>query len=210
MQYIAAAGGGMEIFMDKVFVITKLLGALDLNAIIFVPLFFVLFFFVNYFLLRTVFTWLAKIRIIGIFIMIIYALVGIVTALGMFLLVMEKEFDGMAVYCAFDVLLAIAVFSFNYLTYSPLFGNVYTDGAYFAEYDHTEHHIFSPNIHYYRETWHEWHYTGAKAAVGVSWKIGVGVFILALIFNPLIVLGLYAVVRLIYKLLKKDDDTLSY
>ncbi len=192
------------------FVIGDLLSALDLNILIIVPVVFTIVYFVNLLLLRTLFTWLSKIKVIGIIIMVIYALIAILLAFGMHSIINVEEFDQMTAYCSCGVLLAIAIFSFNYLSYSPLFNNTYYDGAYVQEYHHTEHHIFSPDVHYYTESWHEWQQSGAQVATKVSLYVGIGIFFASLIFNALIVVGVYAVVRILYKVLNKDDDTLSY
>ncbi len=191
------------------FVIGKLLAGLDLNVIFIIPLLFGVLYIVNLLLVRTIFTWLSKVKVIGIIIFIIYCLIALFVAIGMTEFAKGDEIE-MGTYSMMAVFLGIAIFSINYFSYTPMFHRTYYGGGYQTRYSHTEHHIFSPDVDYYVEEWQDWKEDGAKIAARLSTFVAIGIIVASLILNVWIVVGVYAVVRIIKKVTGKDDEDLSW
>lgn len=191
------------------FVIGKILEGFDLNILLIVPILFFVLYFVNLLLLRTILTWLSKIKFFAVLIFIVYCLIALFCAFGMTSFVAADEFDS-STYTMVVVFLGIAIMSINYFTYTPLFHRTYYGGGYETYYDHTEHHIFSPDVDYYVEEWHDWQEDGARVAARLSLFVAIGFMIACLILNVWIVIGVYALIRIIRKLAGKDDDDLNW
>lgn len=191
------------------FVIGKILEGFDFNILLIVPILFFVLYFVNLLLLRTILTWLSKIKFFAVLIFIVYCLIALFCAFGMTSFVAADEFDS-STYTMVIVFLGIAIMSINYFTYTPLFHRTYYGGGYETYYDHTEHHIFSPDVDYYVEEWHDWQEDGARVAARLSLFVAIGFMIACLILNVWIVIGVYALIRIIRKLAGKDDDDLNW
>lgn len=191
------------------FVIGKILEGFDFNILLIVPILFFVLYFVNLLLLRTILTWLSKIKFFAVLIFIVYCLIALFCAFGMTSFVTAEEFDS-STYTMVIVFLGIAIMSINYFTYTPLFHRTYYGGGYETYYDHTEHHIFSPDVDYYVEEWHDWQEDGARVAARLSFFVAIGFMIACLILNVWIVIGVYALIRIIRKLAGKDDDDLNW
>lgn len=191
------------------FVIGKILEGFDFNILLIVPILFFVLYFVNLLLLRTILTWLSKIKFFAVLIFIVYCLIALFCAFGMTSFVTAEEFDS-STYTMVIVFLGIAIMSINYFTYTPLFHRTYYGGGYETYYDHTEHHIFSPDVDYYVEEWHDWQEDGARVAARLSLFVAIGFMIACLILNVWIVIGVYALIRIIRKLAGKDDDDLNW
>lgn len=194
------------------FVIGQLLsGDIDAlgNAIFILPFLFGILYLINLLLTRTVFTWLSKVKVIGIIIYVIYCLIALFVAIGMTSMIGTEQAD-FSTYGMMAVILGVAMFSLHYFTYTPMFKRTYYGGGYQTRYSHTEHHIFSPDVDWYVEEWHDWKESGAKIAARISTFLSIGIAVACLIFNVWIVLGVYVVVRLIRHFTGKDDDDLSW
>lgn len=191
------------------FVIGKILEGFDFNILLIVPILFFVLYFVNLLLLRTILTWLSKIKFFAVLIFIVYCLIALFCAFGMTSFVAADEFDS-STYTMVIVFLGIAIMSINYFTYTPLFHRTYYGGGYETYYDHTEHHIFSPDVDYYVEEWHDWQEDGARVAARLSLFVAIGFMVACLILNVWIVIGVYALIRIIRKLAGKDDDDLNW
>lgn len=191
------------------FVIGKILEGFDFNILLIVPILFFVLYFVNLFLLRTILTWLSKIKFFAVLIFVVYCLIALFCAFCMTSFVGADEFDS-STYTMVIVFLGIAIMSINYFTYTPLFRRTYYGGGYETYYDHTEHHVFSPDVDYYVEEWHDWQADGASVAARLSLFVAIGVMIACLILNVWIVIGLYALIRIIRKVSGKDDGDLDW
>lgn len=191
------------------FVIDKILSGFDFNAILVVPIVFIFLYLINLLLLRTILTWLSKIKFFAIVIFTVYCLIALVCAGGMTGLMLDDNFDT-STYTMIITFLGVAIMSINYFSYTPLFHRTYYGGGYETYYDHTEHHIFSPDVDYYVEEWHDWQEDGARVAARVSLFVAIGFMIACLILNVWIVIGLYALIRIIRKIAGKDDDDLDW
>lgn len=194
------------------FVIGQLLaGDIDAlgNAIFMMPFMFGILYFVNLFLTRTVFTWMSKVRVLGIIIYVIYCLIALFIAIGMTSVINNEQADFLS-YGMMCVMLGIAMFSIHYFSYTPMFHRTYYGGGYETRYSHTEHHFFSPDVDYYVEEWRDWKESGARIASRISTFLAIGIAIACIIFNVWIVVGLYVVIRLIRHFTGKDDDDLSW
>lgn len=194
------------------FVIGKLLaGNVDSlgNAIFILPFLFGILYLINLLLVRTVLGWLSKIKVIGIIIFVIYCLITLFLAIGMSSMLANEQAD-FSTYGMMSVMISVAIFSINYFSYTPMFKRSYYGGGYQTRYSHTEHHIFSPDVDYYVEEWHDWKESGARIASRISTFVAIGIAIAGLIFNIWIVVGGYTLIRLIRHFMGKDDDDLSW
>ena len=197
---------------NTMFVIGQLLsGDVDSlgNAIFILPFLFGILFLINLLLVRTVLGWLSKIKVIGIIIFVIYCLLTLFFAIGMTSMLANEQAD-FSTYGMMAVMMSIAIFSINYFSYTPMFKRSYYGGGYQTRYSHTEHHIFSPDVDYYVEEWHDWKESGARIASRISTFVALGVAVAALILNVWIVVGGYTAIRLIRHFMGKDDDDLSW
>ena len=130
-------------------------------------------------------------------------------AIGMSTMFNQEQTD-FSVYGMMAVMMSIAFFSINYFSYTPMFKRNYYGGGYQTRYSHTEHHIFSPDVDWYVEEWHDWKESGASIASRISLFVAIGIAVLSLIFNVWIVVGAYVVIRLIRHFTGKDDSDLSW
>ena len=194
------------------FVIGQLLtGSVDSlgNAIFILPFMFGILYLINLLLVRTVLGWLSKIKVIGIIIFVVYCLLTLFFAIGMSSMLGNDQAD-FSTYGMMAVMMSIAIFSINYFSYTPMFKRSYYGGGYETRYSHTEHHIFSPDVDWYVEEWHDWKESGARIASRISTFVALGIVVASLILNVWIVVGGYTAIRLVRHFMGKDDDDLSW
>lgn len=183
------------------FVISKLFTDNFWGNLIVVPIVFVVLFFANKLLMRTVLTWLAKIKIVGYVIFGVYAVLALGLAIGMATL--GDDDTAIKAYMWMAPVFGVAFSGANYFTYTPMFNKDYVEGEYQDHYSHSE-----GNTDYYVQMWHQWTRKGADYAVRMAMWIAIITTVASLILNVLIVLGILVALRVVRKLMKKDSHDL--